>query len=162
VGWIVAPRLPTRRDAWKQAACIAACGAAPDLDILIGRHSAEAHSVGAAVLVACALAAVRAPLAASRARIWLVACLAWMTHPLLDALGTDHAAPYGIMAWWPLTRAYYLTGWEVFWPISRRWHEAGFLTHNLAAAARELVMLGPFAALALWWHRRRGSHGGQA
>jgi hypothetical protein len=74
---------------------------------------------------------------------------------LLDALGTDNAPPIGIMAWWPLSSQYYLTGWNLFWPISRRWHDAAFLTDNLAAAGREVLILGPLAVIAWWIHRRQ-------
>ena len=151
----MAPRAATPRAQWTQAAFIAACGVAPDLDILVGRHSAETHSLGAAVLVASALALLRAPIGSTRLQTWVVACGAWMTHPLLDSLGTDHAAPFGIMAWWPLSHAYVLTGWEWFWPISRRWHDPMFWTQNLAAAAREVLMLGPVAAVSWWWAGRR-------
>ena len=54
--------------AWAQAATLVAVGVAPDLDLLCGRHSAETHSVGAAVIVASIAAWRRWPVAASERR----------------------------------------------------------------------------------------------
>src|SRR3954452_11367330 len=71
VGWAVAPRPATSRAAWTQAALLAAAGVAPDLDLLMGRHSAETHSLGAAILVATVAAGLRAPVASTRAGIWM-------------------------------------------------------------------------------------------
>jgi LexA-binding, inner membrane-associated putative hydrolase len=155
-GWTVAPRPDTTRQAWTQAAIIAATGAAADLDLLIGRHRAETHSIGAAVIVATLAAVWRWPVARSRARIWLVIALAWCTHPLLDALGTDTAPPIGIMAWWPFSHAYVLAGWHLFAGVTRRWQDpVYFIRLNAQAAVREVAILMPLAVLAWWWRLRR-------
>jgi membrane-bound metal-dependent hydrolase YbcI (DUF457 family) len=152
-GWIVAEPLRTPRAAWRQALVFAAVGIAPDLDLLIGHHRAEAHSLGAAAIVASAAAIMRWPVAPTRARIWLAIFAAWASHALLDALGTDTAPPVGIMAFWPFSHAYVMTAWHVFGPISRRWHQAGWITANIPVAIRELLILGPVTA-GVWIVRR--------
>ncbi|MEO8482620.1 MAG: metal-dependent hydrolase [Acidobacteriota bacterium] len=161
VGWAVAPPPATPRAVWTQAAIFAALGVAPDLDLLIGRHRAESHSIGAAMIVATAAVVMRWPVARTRARTWLAVCCAWFSHAVLDSLGTDRAAPLGILAWWPFSRDYFITAWDVFLPIPRRWTEHGFTLQVMRAATREFLILAPIAALMFWvrtrrWWRPRG------
>ena len=137
-----------------QGSILAALGIAPDLDLLIGAHRAETHSIGAAALVACLAAWWRWPIAETRWRIGCAAFLAWASHPLLDAFGSDNAMPFGTMALWPFTRDYFIAGWALFLPITRRWNSAMFLVANGLAVIRELLVLGPIAG-AVWWFRRR-------
>ena len=133
-----------------QSTVLAVIGVMPDFDLLIGRHSAETHSVGAAAIVASIAAVARLPVAQTRGRIWIAVFLAWMTHPLLDAFTADSSIPVGIMLWWPFSPAHYHTGIIVFDSIYRRWWLPGFSEHNAVAALKELVILGPIAGLA-WW-----------
>lgn len=142
-GWLVARPPSSRRAILIQAGTLAAIGIIPDLDLLIGRHSAESHSIGIAAFVASLAALARIPVAGGRARIWLAIFLAWMTHPLLDAFTADSSVPVGIMIWWPLSSAHYHSGIVIFDSIYRRWWLPGFLAHNLVAALKELVILGP-------------------
>ncbi len=109
-GWLVARPPSSRRAAIIQSATLAAIGVMPDLDLLIGRHSAETHSIGAAAIVASVAAVARVPVAQTAARIWLAVFLAWMTHPLLDAFTADSSVPVGIMVWWPFSSAHYHSG----------------------------------------------------
>ena len=151
-GWIISRPPVSPRAALVQAAVLAAAGMAPDLDILIDRHRAESHSLGAALLVACAAALWRWPVADARWRIGCVIFAAWATHPLLDALSHDTKAPIGIMAFWPLSREYFILPVELFGSITRRWHGPLFLLYNGLAVARELAILAPVAAV-VWWRR---------
>src|SRR6185503_3805956 len=128
-------------------------GAAPDLDLLIGHHSAQAHSVGAAAIVATIIAGLNGPLADGRARVWCATFAAWATHPLLDALAIDTSPPIGVMALWPLSSAYVQTGLPVFAGISRAYSAPGFVEHTLLAVAREVLIVG-LALFAVW--RLRG------
>jgi hypothetical protein len=140
---------------WIQTATLAAVGAAPDLDLLIGRHGMEAHSIGAGAIVACAAAWWRWPVAQDRRRrsiIWLAVFLAWATHPLLDSLAQDGSPPFGIMALWPFTTQYVYSGLDIFISIWRHWWEPGWFAHNLAAVTREILILLP-VTLAVWWRR---------
>lgn len=147
MGWAVAGQ-PGPRPAWlKQVAILTAIGIAPDFDLLIGRHSMETHSIGAAVVVASIAAWQRWPVASSRTRIWIAVVMAWMSHPMLDALGSDTSAPIGVMALWPFSPAHYQTSLEVFGAISRRYWRDDFLAINLASMARELLVLAPVLAI---------------
>jgi membrane-bound metal-dependent hydrolase YbcI (DUF457 family) len=150
VGWVVAKPPSLGKAFLIQSATLAAIGVMPDLDLLIGRHSAETHSIGAATIVASIAAVARLPVAQTRGRIWIAVFLAWMTHPLLDAFTGDSSIPVGIMIWWPFSAAHHHSGVAVFDSIYRRWWLPGFFEHNLVATAKELAMLGPIAGLA-WW-----------
>ncbi len=127
---------------------------APDLDFFWGRHNAETHSLGAALL-----AAVVVWLWRRDARLSALVGLAWATHPLFDWLGSDDTPPLGVMALWPLSSEYYFAHAYVFEAISRRTHLPNFWPHNLWAVAWEVMLLTPLAALAAWWRwRDRGEN----
>jgi membrane-bound metal-dependent hydrolase YbcI (DUF457 family) len=151
IGWIVAPPAD-RSAAIRQAVVLAAVGVAPDLDLLIDRHSQETHSVGAAVIAASVAALRRWPVASDRLRIWVAVFAAWLSHPLLDTIALDTSPPLGVMLLWPFEWTHYQTGWSIFAPISRRYWLPNFVPHNLMAVAREIAILGPLAAAA-WWMR---------
>jgi len=153
-GWMVARPAATAGERWTQSAILAAAGAAPDLDLLIGQHSGVVHSIGAAAIVASAAAAMRWPVARTRALIWTSIFAAWVSHPLLDALGEDSSSPIGVMALWPFTKRYFHSGLDVFSSIYRNWRAPGIITHNAAAIARELAILLPMVLL-VWLVRRR-------
>jgi len=152
-GWGIAG-IPTARPTLiKQVAILVAVGAAPDLDLLFGRHSMETHSVGAAAIIASIAAWQRWPVASSRTTIWIAVAMAWLSHPFLDALGRDNSVPIGVMALWPFSRAHFQASFEVFGPISRRYWLDNFWSINLTSIARELALLAP-VLLAVWWVRR--------
>ena len=134
---------------------LAAISVAPDLDLLIGRHSRETHSLGAA-LIAASLIAWWWPtlLSLRRWRTWLIVALVWLSHPLLDILAPDGTAPFGVMLFWPFSTDHYTTGLHVLDPINRRWWMGmeQFVIHNVLAIIREAIILGPVAAL-VWWRR---------
>jgi membrane-bound metal-dependent hydrolase YbcI (DUF457 family) len=154
VGWAVARPAATRRTLVIQGLLFAAIGVAPDLDLLIGRHSAETHSLGAAVIVAAIAAWGLWPVAATRWRVFVAVLLAWAVHPTLDMLALDTSAPHGVMYLWPVSQEHYQTGWSVFAAISRRYWLPGFVEHTVLAVARELLILVP-VLLAVWWWRRK-------
>ncbi len=138
---------------------LAALGMAADLDLLVGRHNAQSHSVGAALLVGAAAVAVllwRAPAGGrlSAPRIAVVAAAAYGSHVLLDWLNTDTAPPVGIMALWPFDHGYYQSPRPLFLAISRDYERPGFLSHNLAAIAREVALLAPLCVIVWWWVSR--------
>ncbi len=151
-GWAVAAPTADRRGRLVQAAILAGLAMAPDLDLLVGRHSGVTHSLGAAALAATVAAWWRWPLADRRWQIWLAAWVAWSTHPLLDALSPDHSAPIGVMAFWPLSHSYFQTGLAVFAPIWRDPLTANAIRHDIAATTREVLILAPIA-WAIWTWR---------
>ncbi len=160
VGWAVSGVPADRWGILRQTAILVAIGMAPDLDLLIGRHSMETHSLGAAIIVASVAAWQRWPLASSRLTIWVVVALAWMSHPLLDALGSDTSVPIGVMAFWPLSDTHVQTGWEVFGPISRRYWRDDFWSINLRSVSTEVIILTPLLCATLWIATRRRDHAG--
>jgi membrane-bound metal-dependent hydrolase YbcI (DUF457 family) len=153
-GWGVTPPAEGRRALVIQTALLAALGAAPDLDLLVGRHRYETHSIGAAVIAGSIAALSRWPIAPTRGRIFWAATLAWATHPLLDMLAPDHWPPIGVMAFWPFSRGFYITGLEWFLPIGREWQLPATIALDARAAFRELLILVPIVAL-VWWVRTR-------
>jgi membrane-bound metal-dependent hydrolase YbcI (DUF457 family) len=136
---------------WREAALFATVGLLPDLDLAFGLHSQYTHSVGA---VAAAFGVAWLATRRRNLRLAAAAALAYASHPLLDWLGQDGTPPYGVMLLWPFDAGYYHSGLDVFTGISRRYWLPGFLAHNVAAVAWEVVLLGPLA-VAAWWVRRR-------
>jgi inner membrane protein len=128
---------------------LALVGMAPDLDLLWGRHGMEAHSVGAAFLAALVAFAFTRD-----RRTAVIVGLVWFAHPVLDALGEDSSAPYGVMLWWPFSHAHYIAPFHIFDSIYRAYWKSDFWTHNAVAAVKEVAILGPLLALAWWWRRR--------
>ncbi|HUF24540.1 MAG TPA: metal-dependent hydrolase [Vicinamibacterales bacterium] len=132
-----------------------AFGVAPDLDLLIGRHSAETHSIGAAALTgALAWLFLRSRGRPRAGPLAAVLALAVLSHAMLDWLGTDTSTPIGIMALWPFGTSYYESDVHVFMAVSRRYWLDEFWSYNLRVLARELLLLG-VPALAIEWLLRR-------
>jgi membrane-bound metal-dependent hydrolase YbcI (DUF457 family) len=140
-----------------EAALFGAVAIAPDLDLLFGTHSTYTHSIGAVFIVfalTMAVAGVR------RWRIALGVAAAWGSHILLDWFGTDTSPPIGIMALWPFDRGYYQSSRSIFDAISRRyWLPEQFVSGNLRAALKEIIILGPLFVAAYLSRRRTGPTG---
>ena len=135
---------------------VVSAGIAPDLDLLINRHSAETHSAGAAAIAGLAAWLVLRAKRHPHARIIaLMLAIATASHALFDWLGTDTSAPIGIMALWPFSREYYESDAHVFMAVSRRYWLEEFWTYNFRVLARELLILGIPAIAAEWWIRTR-------
>ncbi len=160
-GWIVrGTRLPSRSHPYglREAALFAALGIAPDLDLLVGIHSGPTHGLGIALLAATAawIPGIAASAPAGRLTLAIACVFAYASHTLLDWLGTDTSAPIGIMALWPFSRAYYESSLHVFMAVSRRfWQPELFWMQNLAALARELLILVPMLIGIAMARRRR-------
>ena len=129
---------------------VAAC--APDLDFFWGRHGAETHSLGAALMVGLAVLAVTR---GREAKLAVMVALAWSSHVLFDWLGSDDTPPLGVMALWPFTDSYYFARAYIFDAISRRYWLPGFVMHNAVAVLKEIAILGPIVAAIVW---RRARH----
>lgn len=129
----------------------AALALAPDLDILLATHRTVTHSLGAVVLTAVACGAVARALGSPAMRTGAVWGLTVASHIVLDWLGRDSNTPRGVMALWPISTAYFYSGVDLFAEVSRRyWKPDEFLVGNAFSVARELLILGPIAAAALW------------
>ena len=132
----------------------AVAGVAPDIDFLWGRHNQETHSLAAGVLAGLLVYAWK-----KNARLAVAVTLAWASHVLFDWLGSDTTPPLGVMALWPFSREYYFSNAFFFEAISRRYWLDNFITHNVWAVIKELLILGPPLALltGLRWRARRRS-----
>jgi membrane-bound metal-dependent hydrolase YbcI (DUF457 family) len=148
-GWAVAGvARESRRALATQAAILAGLAMAADLDLLVGAHSGPTHSIGAAAIAGLVAALARWPIARTRVMIGVVAFLAWATHPLMDSLAPDTSLPYGVMAFWPFSHQYFLTGLSVFMPIWRYPVSVRAITHDALAIGREILLLVPAVYLA--------------
>ena len=127
----------------------------PDIDVLFGAHRGATHSLGAVLLVTAGAAIFAAKRGLPIARIGTACGAAYASHLLLDWLGRDSSAPYGIQAFWPISSRYYVSGADLFWEISRRyWRPDEFVFGNLKSLGWELVLFAPLAALVWWWKQR--------
>ncbi len=148
--WLTAAGVSRRGHRVLAGAVLAAAGVAPDLDLMIGIHRGPVHSVGAAAIAGVlAWAFARARGVPSPGRWGLAIALAWGSHVLLDWLGSDTTPPIGIMALWPFSHGFYESDVHLFLAVSRRYWLPEFWTYNLREVWRELIVLGPLAALAL-------------
>ena len=162
-GLIVHVAFSDRRDLsdWPRAAIAAGAACAPDLDLLLGvlsgrsQHRTFTHGIGAAVL--CGLAAVVAARLLRWPRPeWLgsIVALAWASHLILDLLGSDTHAPFGIMALWPIDPGWYKAP-VVLFPDIGRTLSLSTVRQNAIAAAWEIVLLLPVLSGALWIRQRK-------
>jgi inner membrane protein len=122
---------------------------APDVDFLWGRHNMETHSLAAAVVAGAATFAWKRD-----ARMAIAVTLAWVSHVLFDWLGSDTTPPLGVMALWPFSTEYYFSNAFFFEAISRRYWLDNFITHNVWAVAKELLILGPPLVLLIAFRSR--------
>ena len=133
-------------------AVCAVAGALPDVDFLLPmRHRGASHGLGAALLAGLLAVALtgRQP-ATGRARTGIAVALAYASHTLLDWLGADSSSPRGLMALWPVSSAYYISGLDLFNAVDRRYWLPGFWARNTVTLLREVALLGPVAALSMY------------
>jgi hypothetical protein len=89
-------------------------------------------------------AATRRPIA----RIALTCALAYATHLVLDLLGADPFPPEGIQLFWPFSREWFISGWNVFEGTERQHvFSALSLGQNAKAIVREVAILGPIVIM---------------
>jgi len=155
-GWLVdgSPRRAVWTD--RRTLLFALIALVPDLDLLFGAHSGPTHGLGAALLAGLAVWVVARLRGVRGARALAIACaLAYASHTLLDWLGTDSSPPIGIMALWPVSRAYFESSVHLFPAISRRyWLPEAFWLPNLHAVLWEVIILAPVAIIVRLVRRR--------
>lgn len=146
-----------RRGAGLARAC-ALAAAAPDVDLLFHAHRTYTHSIGAVTIVGLATWLVMRRRARAISST-LAITAAYASHLLLDWLGKDSSSPAGLMALWPFSSRFHISGLDVFKEVSRRhWRLEEFVFGNLSTLGWELLLLGPVAALA-WLAYRKGREG---
>jgi membrane-bound metal-dependent hydrolase YbcI (DUF457 family) len=134
----------------------AAVGMSPDLDLLLGSHRTYTHSIaGVAVAGFVAWLFMRRRRMPRAVGVAIAIAAAYASHLLLDWLGKDSSSPPGLMALWPFSSRFYISGIDLFGEVSRRyWKPDEFIVGNFLVVGRELVILLPFIALA-WYLRSR-------
>jgi hypothetical protein len=81
------------------------------------------------------------------------------SHILMDWMGTDHYAPAGLQALWPFSRAYYISGWDIFPATERRLYLPQAWIINLHAFLTEVGLMVPIAVVAFLAKRTRRNRG---
>jgi membrane-bound metal-dependent hydrolase YbcI (DUF457 family) len=135
--------------------------ASPDLDIIAGLHRVYTHSIAAVAVVGIVSWLVLRTRTRDALPWTAVLTAAYASHAVLDLLGKDTSTPIGLTVLWPLSSNYFLTGWNVFAEVSRRyWSPGEFIFGNLRALAWEMVVLAPIL-LAAWsiWSKRTLARG---
>ncbi len=137
----------------------AVLAAAPDLDVLVGRHRTFSHSLTAAVVVGLVAAIVAVRIRRPAVRLSLMCAGAWGSHLLLDWLGIDNYPPRGIQLLWPFSDRWFISGWDLFVETARVhvFTLQAFLV-NVRAVAWETLLLAPVVA-ALWLVREKALAG---
>jgi inner membrane protein len=127
----------------------------PDVDLVMlpfkpETHRTVTHSVGAALVVALAAAAVARRARRPVARVSLMCAAAYATHLLLDWLGADQFPPFGLQMFWPFSDGWFISGWDVFRQTARRQLlSPAIIKLNALAIAQETAMFVPIL-VALW------------
>lgn len=161
LGGIAVGALIARRGDWRLLAACALAGVLADLDFLLPiRHRGPSHGLGAAALALGVTLVILSVRSRKTGRWWVAAAvgLAYASHTLLDWLGADSSVPRGLMALWPVSSTYYISGLDVFNSVDRRYWMAGFWARNTIAVIREIAILGPLVLISVSATRRASSY----
>ncbi len=134
----------------------AAVAVAPDFDILAGSHRTYTHSLGAVAIVGLAAWLILRRHHTDATALAAAIAAAYGSHLVFDLMGKDTRSPAGLTVLWPFSSSYYMTGWDVFKEVSRRyWLPGEFIFGNLSAVAWEIAVLVPLLVLAwIYWSNR--------
>lgn len=162
LGEVAAGDKPLCSAPWREWLVFAALAQGPDLDFLAGLlvgdfeafHHGISHSLGAALVVAL-MAGLWGRTKGVGVRYALLAFLIYFGQVLVDAITIDRSLPYGVPLWWPFYDGYVYPSWQLFWDVRRTPLNWGTLWHDMLAAGRELVILGPLALAAIWRRKKR-------
>jgi len=156
LGGVIACAAVVRRPTRAFLGTCAVVAALPDVDILLPiAHRGATHSITAAI-AAFAVTFLLVSRRHARGDCLAIATavgLAVLSHVLFDWLGEDSTAPRGLMALWPFSNVYYVSDWNVFASMDRRYWLPGFFRKNAIGIVRELLILLPVAFLVAWKRR---------
>jgi inner membrane protein len=133
--------------------------------IILGRPNLYHHGIFHSLGCALAIAAVGGLFFFRiKKQFWLPATgifLIFTSHLLLDFFTMDLVAPYGLPLFWPFSSRYFISARPFFLNITRSAAADDFFIsifnrHNLAAALREILILGGLALAAVWLRCRLG------
>ncbi len=151
---------------WHEALFLIFLANLPDADFLPGMvlghpnlyHHGIFHSLGAALAIGAAGGWF---FYRKKKRFWEPAAavfLVFYAHLLLDFFTQDFVAPYGLPLFWPFSRQYFIAARPFFINITRSGESSDFFIslfnqHNLAAAGREILILGGLLAAVMMVRR---------
>jgi hypothetical protein len=138
VSWVVAHRLPERRD----RRLVTWAGVAPDLDGLsllggVESYGTWHHVLGHGIVAALLVAGVTAAWARHRLRVATLALLTFHLHLLCDFVGSG--VSWGIVYWYPFSDREYLS--PVRWDLNS-WQNVAVTVAALLAAGRIALVHG--------------------
>ena len=135
----------------------AVVAAAPDADLIFsGLHRGISHSVGMTTILMIVTIAVTGWVTGRVQWRWvLLVGLAHASHIVMDWMGTDRYAPAGLEMFWPFSRDFYISGWDIFPPTERRVYLPHAFATNLRALLAEAGLMGPVAAAVFLAKRTR-------
>src|SRR5207249_3082432 len=136
------------------AVVCAILAALPDIDLTLpGFHRTYTHSVAAVLVVTIVAAAMTGKV--TRWRSALICGAAYASHLLLDWLGADDFPPFGIQLFWPFSKRWFISGWDVFRQTARQhFFTLPIIWQNYLAVAQELAILLPILGL-VWFMTRQ-------
>ena len=122
----------------------------PDADLLLPiAHRTVTHSVAAVAAVALLMIVASGVTGKVTAKFAVACVAAYASHLLLDWLQTDPTPPLGIQLFWPVSSAWFISGWDILRPTERRhMFEPATMQRNVVAVVQEIVILAPVAAAA--------------
>ncbi|MCJ7526075.1 MAG: metal-dependent hydrolase [Candidatus Aminicenantes bacterium] len=143
------------RNRWQDVFFFVFLANLPDADFLPGiilghpnlYHHGIFHSVGAALAIAAAggwfFYLKKQPFWSRAVAIFMV----FSSHLLLDFFSWDFGAPFGIPLLWPFVNRYFIAARPIFINVIRSGRSDDFFIslfnrHNLAAAGREIMIMG--------------------
>jgi len=153
---------PAKSIQWPRLALYVFAANAPDLDFIPGLflgepgrfHHGPSHSLGFAVVFGLTLGtALALGKLGDSLRYSMIMFSLYFSHVLLDYLGNDTRAPFGVPLFWPLSDEYYISPAAIFLAIRRpSFSGVAFVTglfssHNLLAITVEFLLLWPLAWL---------------
>lgn len=160
------------------AALIVMASLLPDIDFLPGlivgdpnrHHNGPTHSIFFAVLAAATLTWLAARrlgcTGKQRSRVFVLAFLACVSHPLLDGLCADERAPYGVPIFWPVSDVRFHVADPWFDGIKHgssgvapgEFFDAIISVRNVKTMAREFGIGAVAIGIGWWIGRPRRSH----
>ncbi len=147
-----------------------------DFDLLAGLligdveafHRTGSHSIlGTLVLASIFIAFLRIRRRTTAMRLHVMILLALTSQIFIDWISYDDSIPQGIPLLWPWSLEHFMSETQLFLHVRRdNLLTMPVMFHNLKAASREILILGPIA-FAAWWaaalrRARKREHPGAA
>ena len=138
---------------------------APDLDFIPGflsgapaiYHQGVTHSVGFGIAISIGVAAMYRLKRRKLFPVFGLCFVSYISHLVIDFFGPDGRPPYGQPLFWPVSNAYFISPFNIFWGMHHagstdasllQWAK-GILTHyNIGAMIIEVVLIGPIVLIA--------------